>query len=213
MRFSAVALGISALVLFSSVTPAHAAAIKWVQVGPSGNQIGSGKLNAFAYVQSNPNIMYIGGGWGNTPRESPSQSGIYKTTDGGAHWAPANVGLNNLDGTTSSVINGLWLDQSNPSVVLAATEFGGTFRSTDAGNTWVNVDRSESTQFAQNGTSIYVASSRGVLVSTDDGATWGVSLADSFGATTVVVSGTAIYAGDMNGDVYHLKAGTWSKTG
>src|SRR5450432_2097939 len=129
MRLSAVGFMVSALVLISSVAPASAAAIKWVPVGPMGNQIGSGKLNAFAYVQANPNIMYIGGGWGNTPRESPSQMGIYGTTDGGAHWTPMNNGLNNTDGTISSVVNGLWLDQTNPSVVLAATEFGGTFRS------------------------------------------------------------------------------------
>ena len=89
----------------------------------------------------NPNIMYVGGGWGNTPRESPSQMGIYGTTDGGAHWTALDNGLTNLDGTISSVVNGLWLDQSNPSVLLAATEFGGTFRSTNGGASWTNVDR------------------------------------------------------------------------
>jgi len=213
MRFSAVALAVSALVLFSSASQASAAPIKWVPVGPSGGQIGSGKINAFAYVQSNPNIMYIGGGWGNTPRESPSQMGIYKTTDGGAHWTPADNGLTNLDGTISSVVNGLWLDQSNPSVVLAATEFGGTFRSTDAGTTWVNVDRSEATQFAQVGTTLYLASSRGVLTSTDDGATWSVSLVDSSGATTVMTAAGATYAGTMGGDFYKLSGSTWTKTG
>src|SRR5690242_181417 len=122
MRFRPAALALSALILFVSAfaSPSSAAPVKWIPVGPSGNQIGSGKLNAFAFVQSNPKIMYIGGGWGNTPRESPSQSGIYRTTDGGTTWKPINNGLTNLDGTTSSVVNGLWLDQNNPSVVLAS---------------------------------------------------------------------------------------------
>ena len=92
-----------------------------------------GKLNAFAYVQSNPQIMYVAGGWGNTPRESPSQAGIYRTTDGGKHWRAIDAGLTNADGTISSVVNGLYIDEKNPSVVLAATEVGGTFRSSNGG--------------------------------------------------------------------------------
>jgi hypothetical protein len=210
-------MALAALVSLFAIAPAQAqpydAAVKWMSLGPAGAQIGSGKLNAFAQVLSDPNVMYTGGGWGNTPRESPSQSGIYGTTDGGATWKPLNDGLTNPDGTISSVINGLWLDQNNPSVVLASTEFGGTFRSTNGGAEWTNVDRSEATQFAQTGSKLYLASRRGILVSTDDGATWSVSLASTAGATTVVTAGGATYAGTTSGDVYRLKAGTWTKTG
>jgi hypothetical protein len=185
----------------------------WVQIGPTGGNVGSGKLNAFAFVQSNPNIMFTGGGWGNTPRESPSQSGVYRTMDGGVHWTAVNAGLTNPDGTISSVVNGLWLDQSDPSIVLASTEFGGTFRSTDGGTTWHNVDLSESTQFAQVGTLLYLATRRGVLVSADDGATWSVSLAVTNGASTVVSASGATYAGTADGNVFRLKAGVWTMTG
>src|SRR5580704_10390012 len=140
----AFAIVFTALVSIIAAAPAHAqpfdAAVQWKSLGPAGSQIGSGKLNAFAQVLNNPKIMYTGGGWGNTPRESPSQSGIYGTTDGGVTWTPLNSGLTNPDGTISSVINGLWLDQNNPSVVLASTEFGGTFRSTNGGTSWRNVD-------------------------------------------------------------------------
>lgn len=211
-----VVVAMSAIVALAASRPAHAQfanPVQWLSVGPSGSQIGSGKINAFAFVQSNPNIMYMAGGWGNTPRESPSQSGIYRTTDRGGHWKAANNGLTNPDGTISSVVNGLWLDQSNPSVVLAATEFGGTFRSTDAGSTWVNVDRAESTQFAKAGSTLFVASRRGVLASTNDGATWTVSLPASGGASTVVSAGGATYAGLTNGDVYRLTGSAWSRTG
>lgn len=212
MRFKAVMIAVCAIVVVSSYATAEAS-VRWIPVGPNGPNIGSGKLNAFAYVQSNPNIMYVGGGWGNTPRESPSQMGVYGTTDGGAHWTALDKGLTNLDGTTSSVVNGLWLDQSNPSVLLAATEFGGTFRSTNGGASWTNVDRNESTQFAQNGSTVYVATAAGILSSVDDGATWSTSLAISGGASTVDVAAGAVMAGSMAGDVYVLKGGTWTLKG
>lgn len=223
---AAVLFAASALICILGISPAKAGTlpnastqpdagtpIHWTAVGPSGAQIGSGKINAFAFVHSNPKIMYFGGGWGNTPRESPSQAGIFGTTDGGAHWTALDNGLTNLDGTISSVVNGLWLDQSNPSVLLAATEFGGTFRSTDGGGTWANVDRSESTQFAKAGSTLYVATSRGVLASIDKGSTWTVSLSVAAGASTVVSAAGSTYAGTMSGDVYRLKAGVWKKTG
>lgn len=212
MRFKAVMIAVCAVVVLSSYSAAQAN-VRWIAVGPNGPNIGSGKLNAFAYVQSDPNIMYVGGGWGNTPRESPSQMGIYGTTDGGAHWTALDKGLTNTDGTISSVVNGLWLDQSNPSVLLAATEFGGIFRSTNAGVSWTNVNRDESTQFAQNGSTVYVASSQGVLASTDDGATWTTALAISGGASTVDVANGAVMAGSMAGDVYSLSGGTWTLVG
>ena len=197
---------------FTATTRATAP-VKWASIGPRDVGGASGKVNAFAYVKSKPTVMYIGGGWGNTPRESPSQMGIYRTTDGGAHWTAVNQGLTNPDGTISSVVNSLWLDQKNPSVVLASTEFGGTFKSTDGGTTWNNVDRSESTRFSQAGKNLYVASRKGVLLSTDDGSTWTVSLALKEGATTVVTAAGATFAGSGGGDVYHLSSTSWTKLG
>jgi hypothetical protein len=187
--------------------------IQWASIGPQNVLKWGGKVNAFAYVQSNPEIMYIGAGWGNTPLESPSQSGIYRTTDGGATWTSANNGLTNPDGTISSVINSLWLDQSNPSVVLASTEFGGTFKSSDGGATWHNADRAEATRFSQSGTSLYLATRKGILVSNDDGDTWTVSLPLSDGATTVDAVGAVVYAGSTSGDVYELSGSSWTKLG
>lgn len=194
-------------------TPAKASKVSWASIGPRYAGTWGGKANAFAYVQSNPNIMYLGGGWGNTPKESPSQMGIYRTTNGGKKWTAANKGLTNSDKTISSVVNGLWLDQNNPSVVLASTEFGGTFKSTDGGLTWKNVDPSEATQFSLAGSVLYLASSKGVLQSTDDGSTWTVSLALTDGATTVITAAGATYAGSTDGDVYQLNGSSWTKLG
>jgi hypothetical protein len=187
--------------------------VQWSSIGPRNAGGWSGKVNAVAYVQSNPRILYIGGGWGNTPRESPSQMGIYRTMDGGTHWAAADQGLTNPDGTISSVVNSLWLDQKNPSTVLASTEFGGTFKSTDSGATWHNVDRSEATRFSQAGKVLYLASRKGVLRSTDDGSTWKVSLPLKQGATTVVTAKGVTFAGSASGDVYRLSGSAWTKLG
>ncbi|MGA9640356.1 MAG: hypothetical protein WBQ72_03075 [Terriglobales bacterium] len=194
-------------------TPAASKNVQWVSIGPRDAGTWGGKANAFAYVQSNPKTMYLGGGWGNTPRESPSQMGIYRTTNGGKKWTAANKGLTSSDGTISSVVNGLWLDQNNPSVVLASTEFGGTFKSTDGGSAWKNVDPSESTQFSLVGSVLYLASSKGVLQSTDDGSTWTVSLALTDGATTVITAAGVTYAGSTDGDVYQLNGSSWTKLG
>lgn len=197
----------------SAVPPMAPDAIQWSSIGPRNAGGASGKINAFAYVKSNPSVMYIGGGWGNTPRESPSQMGIYRTTDGGANWMAANQGLTNKNGIISSVVNSLWLDQKNPSVVLASTEFGGTFKSTDGGATWINVDRSQATRFSQAGSGLYLATRRGVLQSTDDGSTWTVSLSLTEGATTVVSAAGTTLAGTAAGDVYQLSGSTWAKLG
>src|SRR5580700_8607422 len=91
----AVIAGALALSVASGAARAQdaAATVHWVAVGPQGSQIGSGKVNAFAFDVKNPKIMYFGGGWGNTPRESPSQSGVFGTTDGGQHWTALDRGL------------------------------------------------------------------------------------------------------------------------
>jgi hypothetical protein len=187
--------------------------IRWSSIGPTLSHGNAGKLNAFAYVNDRPEIMFVAGGWGNTPRESPSQAGIFKSMDGGQHWEPADTGLTNRDGTVSSVVNGLWIDQTSPSIVLAATEFGGTFRSVDGGASWKNIDTSESTQFAQVDSTLYLATRRGILTSTDAGASWSVSLRSALGATSVVAAGGATYAGDAAGNVYRLEGSVWLYAG
>ncbi len=217
IRAAVFAVACAALVRTGAAAPAlaqtRAAAPAWAGVGPFSVGGWSGKINAFAYDRANPKRMYVAGGWGNTPRESPSQGGIYRTTDGGAHWTAVDTGLTNADGTISSTVNGLWLDAAKPAVLLASTEFGGTFRTTDGGDHWKNVDTDEATQFAQVGTTVYLATLRGILTSTDDGATWSVSLAVPGGATAVVTAAGATFAGSTAGDVYGLAGGTWTKLG
>ena len=84
---------------------------------------------------------------------------------------------------------------------------------TDGGQNWRNVDRAESTQFAQAGSTIYVATRKGVLASRDDGASWQLSLPSRAGATTVNTAGGETYAGFADGSVYLLTENTWSRAG
>ncbi|MBI4577995.1 MAG: hypothetical protein HY722_17170, partial [Planctomycetes bacterium] len=57
------------------------------------------------------------------------ESGLFKTTDGGASWSAANTGL------TSTIVRALAIDPSAPSTLYAGT-VGGVFKTTDGGAGW-----------------------------------------------------------------------------
>ena len=84
----------------------------WINPGPVnpyvqifGQYTGmSGKLQAFAWEPSHPNVMYAGGGIGSGNEGPATEAGVFKSTDGGTSWAPANQGL--LD----TAVNVLWVD-------------------------------------------------------------------------------------------------------
>lgn len=194
-------------VSFRSIGPVYPAA---------GTYIGaSGKLQSFALDQNNPATMYVAGGYGSGGWEVDTDAGIYRTTDGGTTWTPVDNGL------TDTTVNDLYMDQSNPSVLLAATQYGGIFRTSDGGNTWVNVSGSltqsflgsQVTHFASLGSNIYAASAVGVLVSKDDGQTWSVSLTTpSFGAVTAVAAGGGLLYAGTNGEGFFVyQNGTWTQ--
>ncbi len=102
-------------------------ALAWRWVGPA--QMG-GRLDVVAGVAGDPRTIYLG----------HSSGGLYKSTDGGATFAPIfNEG-------TSSAIGALAVAPSNPSVLYVGTGEGfprntaspgdGVFVSTNAGKTW-----------------------------------------------------------------------------
>jgi hypothetical protein len=65
-------------------------------------------------------------------------AGVFKTTDGGAHWANSSTGLTvNVNGqTVTPVVNAIMIDPASPSTVYAATSSFGVFKSTDGGANW-----------------------------------------------------------------------------
>ncbi len=69
-------------------------------------------------------------------------SGLYKTTDGGAHWTKISNNPGFATGTLGRM--GVSVAQSNPKIVYAIVQAkdGGVFRSTDAGGHWTRVNDS-----------------------------------------------------------------------
>jgi photosystem II stability/assembly factor-like uncharacterized protein len=185
----------------------------WQPVGPraisgafGGTLLSAGKINALAINNSNPLQMYVAGGQqGGGPT---SEAGIYKTVDGGQTWTQSDVGL------SDPVVNALWLDQNNPSTVLAGTTYAGIFRSTDAGSTWNLVAPLGSTYaFLQATGAIYAATVSGLAQSTDDGAKWTVGTNTQPGAS-LAASGPTVYEGLLTGGVLvqTTPGGRWTST-
>lgn len=177
----------------------------------------SGKVNAVAVDPSNAKIIYVASGRG-TGLETYSSAGLMKTTDGGNSWTPLTNGLVDSAGVVASVVNALWIDPKNPSVLLAGTEYAGIFRTANAGASWTNVfNGARATQFVAFGKALYAADQAGILTSTDDGKTWtaqvpGVKQLYPTALAAVHSSGgSALYAGMNNGYVYGFSSGKWSQ--
>ncbi|MGH8428674.1 MAG: WD40/YVTN/BNR-like repeat-containing protein, partial [Gammaproteobacteria bacterium] len=91
-------------------------------------------ITALAVAPSQPSIIYAGTG---SIFGSQYSSGIWKSTDAGAHWQSA--GLSN-----AGAISWLLVDPHDPELLLASTRgvdhhqggARGVFRSTDGGHTW-----------------------------------------------------------------------------
>lgn len=96
--------------------------------------------------------------------------GVYKSTDGGKNWAPANTGMGNV------TVNSMAMNPTNPAIILAATS-AGIFRSNNSGKSWSIVSRNAG-EFYQVGyrpgsaAVIYAVNNQRFFVSADDGKTW-----------------------------------------
>jgi photosystem II stability/assembly factor-like uncharacterized protein len=97
-------------------------------------------IGALAVDPVNPQIVWAGTGEANVRNDVSYGDGIYKSTDGGAHWQ--RMGLEH-----SFQISAIAIDPHHPSTVLAAVmgnpyaddEDRGVYRTTDGGVTWQKV--------------------------------------------------------------------------
>lgn len=99
--------------------------LRWRHIGPEGN-----RFSAIASIPGNTRVYYAGAASG----------GVYKTTDGGVHWAAM------FDEQPVQSIGALAVSESDPNVVWAGTGEGkirshisvgqGVYKSMDAGATW-----------------------------------------------------------------------------
>src|SRR5579884_79284 len=104
--------------------------LKFREIGPA---VMGGRIDDFAVVESNPDIIYVGSASG----------GIFKTVNGGITWEPL------FDDQPTSTIGDITIAPSDPSIVWVgsgeannrqSSSWGnGVYKSTDGGKTWMRM--------------------------------------------------------------------------
>ncbi len=176
-------LSSSALAAAPAIDPSRLAGLAVRSIGPAGM---SGRVAAVEGVESDPDVLYIGGAGG----------GVWKTVNGGATWEPV------FDAQPALPIGALAVFQANPEIVWAGTGEGnlhesalsgdGVYRSLDGGRTWRHAGLAGTGHIARivlhptNPEVAWVAalgsmwtenSERGVFKTVDGGRTWSQVLA------------------------------------
>ena len=151
--------------------------LKFREIGPA---VMGGRIDAFAVVESNPDIIYVG----------TASGGVLKSTNGGTTWEPV------FDDQPTSTIGDIAVSQSDPSIVWVgsgesnnrqSSSWGnGVYKSLDGGKTWQHVGLDETRHIGRivisptDPNTVYVAAAgnlwgpskdRGVYKTTDGGAT------------------------------------------
>jgi photosystem II stability/assembly factor-like uncharacterized protein len=149
----------------------------WMSVG-----LESSHIQVIVLDPSHPNTVYAG---------SPLQ-GVFKTTDGGSHWAAVNDGL-----PSSAFIYALAIDPVAPMTVYAGVFAHGLFKSTDGGASWFEANNGLDHAIINtllidpgNHSTVYAGTfGGGVFKSTSSGASW---LARNNGMYATQISSLAI---------------------
>ncbi len=107
---------------------------------PLTNHIGAASIGAIAIAPSDPRVIYAGSGQVAPRYDIAAGDGMYRSTDGGAHWT--HIGL-----ADTRHIGAIWVDPRHPDELVVAAlgkVFGpsharGLYRSSDGGKTWQHV--------------------------------------------------------------------------
>jgi photosystem II stability/assembly factor-like uncharacterized protein len=162
----------------------------WTTNGPEG-----GNIKALAIDPSALATLYAG----------TYENGVFKSTDGGATWSPANTGL------TDSFVLSLAIDPVTPATLYAGTALG-VSKSTDGGANWSLASTGLTSYFVRalaidpvTPATLYAGTADGVFKSTDGGANWSLA---STGLTYEVwalaidpVTPATLYAASWGGGV------------
>jgi Tol biopolymer transport system component len=105
---------------------AEIAALSWEQVS-DGATFRRADVAAIAVDPQNPNVVYAAASDG---LDIGAGAGIYKSSDGGETWTPANAGLDH------PVVTDIFIDPLDTQVVYATTFGAGPYKSTDGGARW-----------------------------------------------------------------------------
>jgi len=156
--------------------------LEFREIGPA---VMGGRIDDFAVVENNPNIVFV----------ATASGGVWKTTNNGTTWQPI------FDKENVSTIGGIAVAPSDPSVVWVGTgeannrqssSWGdGIYKSLDGGKTWQNMGLAATRHIGrvvihpQNPNLVYVAAlghlwgpnpERGVYKTSDGGKTWVLAL-------------------------------------
>ena len=148
------------------------------EIGPA---VMGGRIDDFAVVESNPNVIFVG----------TASGGVWKTTNNGTTWEPV------FDKEAVSTIGDIAIAPSDPSIIWVGTgepnnrqssSWGdGAYKSLDGGKTWQRMGLSATHHIGRvvihprNPDVVYVAAlghlwgpnaERGVFKTTDGGKTW-----------------------------------------
>ncbi len=170
--------GVGEMAEYPSVDQSFLTHLQWRFVGP----FRGGRAPAVAGDPDNPLVFYFGTGHG----------GVWKTIDAGLTWRNVSDGFFNV-----APVGAMDVSRSNPQVIYVGTGEGiprqhiaggdGVYKSTDGGETWVNVGLQDTRHIADlvihptNPNIVYVAAKgvmfapsteRGVYRTRDGGQTW-----------------------------------------
>lgn len=145
------------------------------QVVDSG--LGNAFIKTLAIDPLNPATVFAGAGDVPPGESSVRGGGVYKSTDGGAHWQAMNTGL-----PANAPVQSIAIDPQNPTTVFAVVAVAGSwvlYKSTDGGAQWQGVN-AELYNVAvgplvidpRNPATVYAGSDHGVFKSSDGGAHW-----------------------------------------
>src|ERR1700756_1372346 len=152
--------------------------LEFREIGPA---IMGGRIDDFAVVESNPNIVFVG----------VASGGVWKTVNNGTTWEPV------FDKEAVSTIGDIAIAPSDPGIVWVgsgepnnrqSSSWGnGIYKSTDGGKTWKNMGLAETHHIGRvvknpkNPDVVYAATlghlwgpnpERGVYKTSDGGKTW-----------------------------------------
>lgn len=158
----------------------------------------SGKLNAIVVDPSNADTMYVAGGIGSADGVT-TDTGIFKTTNGGASWTAVNAGV------TDTTINSLSIDANG--ALLAATEDGGMLRSIDGAASWHQVSSALRVRQIIHTSSGYRAAAADGLYVSSDGTAWTLAATTRVAANCVGGDGANVYLGLIDGTIARVQNG------
>ena len=149
-----------------------------------------------------------------------SGSGIFKSTDSGAHWSTINKGLPGGSGALP-LVRGFAVDPSHPANLYAGTYGNGLFRSTDGGLNWSSANGAMRSNYVaaiavgQSSTLLAGTLFSGVYRSADNAATWtsseaGIDIAQVTALLADPASPGTVYAATFDGVSKSVDGGgTW----